>query len=30
MADAPVRADLGEPLDGLLPVAAQVTLDLEF
>jgi hypothetical protein len=29
MADAPVRADLGEPLDGLLPVAAQVTLDLE-
>jgi hypothetical protein len=29
VADAPVRADLGEPLDGLLPVAAQVALDLE-
>ena len=29
MADAAVRADLGEPLDRLLPVAAQVTLDLE-
>src|ERR1700758_4957962 len=29
VADAPVGADLGEPLDRLLPVAAQVTLDLE-
>ena len=29
MTDAAVRADLGEPLDRLLPVAAQVTLDLE-
>ena len=29
MADAAVRADLGEPLDRLLPLAAQVTLDLE-
>jgi len=29
MPDAAVRADLGEPLDRLLPVAAQVTLDLE-
>ena len=29
MADAAVRADLREPLDGLLPVAAQVALDLE-
>jgi hypothetical protein len=29
MADPAVRADLGEPLDRLLPVAAQVTLDLE-
>src|SRR4029077_2642343 len=28
--DAAVRADLGEPLDRLLPVAAQVSLDLEF
>src|SRR6476646_8359717 len=28
VADAAVRADLGEPLDGLLPVAAQITLDL--
>jgi hypothetical protein len=27
--DAAVRADLGEPLDRLLPVAAQVSLDLE-
>jgi hypothetical protein len=29
MPDAAVRADLGEPLDRLLPVAAQVSLDLE-
>jgi hypothetical protein len=29
VADAPVGADLGEPLDRLLAVAAQVTLDLE-
>ncbi len=29
MANAAVGADLGEPLDGLLPVAAQVPLDLE-
>jgi hypothetical protein len=29
VADAPVGADLGKPLDRLLPVAAQVTLDLE-
>src|SRR5262249_37420724 len=29
VANAAVRADLGEPLDRLLPVAAQVTLDLE-
>jgi hypothetical protein len=29
MADAAVRADLGEPLDRLLPLAAQVSLDLE-
>jgi hypothetical protein len=29
MADPAVGADLGEPLDRLLPVAAQVTLDLE-
>ncbi len=29
MADAAVGADLGEPLDRLLPVAAQVSLDLE-
>jgi hypothetical protein len=29
VADAPVRADLGEPLDRLLPLAAQVALDLE-
>jgi hypothetical protein len=29
MADPAVRADLGEPLDRLLPVAAQVALDLE-
>jgi hypothetical protein len=29
VADAAVGADLGEPLDGLLPVAAQVALDLE-
>jgi hypothetical protein len=29
MANAAVGADLGEPLDGLLPVAAQVSLDLE-
>jgi hypothetical protein len=29
VADAPVRADLGKPLDRLLPVAAQVSLDLE-
>jgi hypothetical protein len=28
--DAAVRADLGEALDRLLPVAAQVSLDLEF
>jgi hypothetical protein len=27
--DTAVRADLGEPLDRLLPVAAQITLDLE-
>ena len=27
MPDAPVRADLAEPLDRLLPVAAQVTAD---
>src|SRR6185312_2112527 len=29
MPDAAVRADLGEPLDRLLPVAAQVSLDLD-
>jgi hypothetical protein len=29
VAYAPVGADLGEPLDRLLPVAAQVALDLE-
>src|SRR3954466_8427622 len=29
MTDPAVRTDLGEPLDRLLPVAAQVTLDLE-
>src|SRR5262249_28666430 len=29
VADPAVRADLGEPLDRLLPVAAQVALDLE-
>jgi hypothetical protein len=29
VADAAVRTDLGEPLDRLLPVAAQVSLDLE-
>jgi hypothetical protein len=29
MADATVGTDLGEPLDRLLPVAAQVALDLE-
>jgi hypothetical protein len=29
VADAAVRADLGEPLDRLLAVAAQITLDLE-
>jgi len=29
VADAPVGADLGQSLDRLLPVAAQVTLDLE-
>jgi hypothetical protein len=29
VADAAVRADLGEPLDRLLPVAAQIALDLE-
>jgi hypothetical protein len=29
MADAPVGADLGEPLDRLLAIAAQVALDLE-
>src|SRR5215472_8420245 len=29
VADAAVRADLGEPLDRLLAVAAQVTFDLE-
>jgi hypothetical protein len=29
MADAAVRADLGEPLDRLLPLAAQISLDLE-
>src|ERR1700745_2075314 len=29
VADAAVRADLGKPIDRLLPVAAQVTLDLE-
>lgn len=29
MPDAAVRADLGEPLDRLLPVAAQVSLNLE-
>jgi hypothetical protein len=29
MADAAVRADLREPLDRLLPVAAEIALDLE-
>jgi hypothetical protein len=29
VADPAVRADLGEPLDRLLPVTAQVALDLE-
>jgi hypothetical protein len=29
VADAAVRTDLGEALDGLLPVAAQIALDLE-
>ena len=29
MPDAAIRADLGESLDRLLPVAAQVSLDLE-
>src|SRR3954449_9184750 len=29
MTDPSVRTDLGEPLDRLLPVPAQVTLDLE-
>jgi hypothetical protein len=29
VADAAVRADLGETLDRLLPLAAQLTLDLE-
>ena len=29
MADAAIRTDFGEPLDRLLPVAAQVALDLE-
>jgi hypothetical protein len=29
MADAAIRTDLGESLDRLLPIAAQVSLDLE-